>query len=163
MWQSGQPVDRLPCALAGRTVVGPMPRRAPRARPRRPSRKAAWPLQTTTRGGRRFRSAVAKPPDALDQRAARRRHAQGRGPPQFGERRQSPGIIERAAASQRRRVVAAVFSLDANATRHPGDRRMIEEHGLHDVLHEVDQIIVPANVDQLVRENGLELGGSSVP
>ena len=40
---------------------------------------------------------------------------------------------------------------------------MIEEHRLQHVLHEIDQIIVPANVDQLVRENRLELLGTSVP
>ena len=70
------------------------------------------------------------------------------------------GIIERAAASQRRRVVAAVLPLDADAIRDPGDGRMIEEHRLHDVLHEVDQVIMSANMNQFVGENGLELGGA---
>ena len=63
----------------------------------------------------------------------------------------------RIAAQADRKIVAAVLALDADAARQPPDRRMIEEQRLDERLQQVHQVVVAADVRELVREDRFEL------
>jgi hypothetical protein len=59
-------------------------------------------------------------------------------------------VVDRAAAGRDREVVAAVLPLDPHALRHPPHRRVVEEQRLCRGLDEVDEVVVAADVGQLV-------------
>ena len=73
---------------------------------------------------------------------------------QLGERRD---IDQAIAADRDRQIVAAVLALGAHFGRHPPHGRVIEEQRLDDRLQQVDEIVVPPHVRELVRENRFEL------
>ena len=56
-------------------------------------------------------------------------------------------------------IVAAVFALGADLRRHPPHRRVIEQQRLDHRLQQVDEIVVTADVRELVREDRLQLLG----
>src|SRR5215472_8082033 len=58
--------------------------------------------------------------------------------------------------TQRHRV-ATVFALGANDAADPPDGRMIEQERFDETLEQIDQIIVPFDVAELVREQRLDL------
>ena len=72
-------------------------------------------------------------------------------------RHQGPGVGCGAATQPDRFIVAAQFALDAHPMRHPPYRRVIEEQCLDGHLEDIDQIVVPADVCELVSEDGFEL------
>jgi hypothetical protein len=73
--------------------------------------------------------------------------------------RQCPGIQEGVAADGYREVVATVLTLHPDGVRDPPHARVVEQHGLDDRLKEVDEIVVPADVRELVRQHGFDLLG----
>ena len=79
------------------------------------------------------------------------------GSAQLFEIGQRPGVGDRIAAEADREIVAAVLALDADPPREPPDRGVIEQECLDQRLQEVDQVVVTADVRELVRENRLEL------
>ena len=72
-------------------------------------------------------------------------------------RRKGSGVVERAAADGGGQIVAAVFALGADVARDPPDGGMIEEARFDDILQEIHQIVVPADVSQLVGQDRFEL------
>jgi len=56
-------------------------------------------------------------------------------------------------------IITAQLAFVTNARRDPPNRRVIEKERLHDHLQDIDEIIVPANVRDLVREQCFELLG----
>ena len=80
--------------------------------------------------------------------------ASGTEPLDGGER---AGVGDDVAAGSHREIVAAVFALLPDLPADPPDRRVVEEQGLDARLHEVDEIVVPANVRELVGEQELDL------
>ena len=60
-------------------------------------------------------------------------------------------------------IVAAVLALGANPPRQPPDGRVIEQQRLDERLQQVDEIVVPADVRELVRQDRLELLGATAP
>jgi hypothetical protein len=56
-------------------------------------------------------------------------------------------------------VVAAGFALEAHARGDVPGGRVEEEEGLRDRLKEVDEVVVAADVGELVGEDGAELVG----
>ena len=102
-----------------------------------------------------------QPADALQQRSAGGRHRDvmiRRGPrAQRLEIGQRAGVGDRIAAQADREIVAAVLALDADAARQPPHRGVIEEQRLDQRLQQVDEIVVAADVRELVREDRFEL------
>ncbi len=73
------------------------------------------------------------------------------------ERGRCPGVMQAVLADVDHQIVAAVFALGADLARYPPDGRVIEQERFDGRLNQVDQVIVPANVGQLVRQNRFEL------
>ncbi len=67
------------------------------------------------------------------------------------------GVAHRVAAGGHREVVAAVLALDAHAVRHPPHGGVVEEQRLGRGLQQVHQVVVAADVRQLVGQDQLEL------
>ena len=63
----------------------------------------------------------------------------------------------RIAAQADREIVAAVLALGANPPRQPPHRRVVEQQRLDQRLQQVDEIVVAADVRELVGEDRLEL------
>ena len=82
----------------------------------------------------------------------------GRRIAQFLERRERAGVHDAIGADGDDDVVAAELAFEADAPRQPPDGRVIEEQRLDRALEEIDQVVVPPDVRQLVRENRVELG-----
>ena len=101
---------------------------------------------------------VQESPNAIEQRSTRRRDREAHrpGPPRF-ELRERFRVRDGIATQRHRDVVAAMLALDTNPRREPPHRGMVEEQCLHDRLQQVDQIIVAADMRELVRENRLDL------
>ena len=97
-------------------------------------------------------------PNALEEVAACGGDAEHR--PAFAqllERRQRAGVDHAIRADGNDDVVAAELTFNADAARQPPDRRVVEEQRLDRALEQVDQIVVPPNVRQLVRKDRVEL------
>ena len=120
------------------------------ALPGEPARRAAG-----------VRRRAEQPADALEERAAGGGHRQKRLRPgraaQLLEIGQRVRVGVRIAAQAHRQIVAAVLALDADPARQPPHRRVIEEQRLDERLQQVDEVVVAADVRQLVREDRLEL------
>jgi hypothetical protein len=56
-------------------------------------------------------------------------------------------------------IVATTFSLGSHDVRDPPHGRVIKEEALDQALEDVDQIIVAANVCQLMEQNDFDLSG----
>ena len=66
------------------------------------------------------------------------------------------------AAQANRDVVTTVFAFGANPFRKPPYRRVVEEDRFDRALDDVDDVVMPPDVRELMRENGAELfGGKS--
>ena len=63
----------------------------------------------------------------------------------------------RITAHRDRQIVAAVLALVPHAGGDPPHRRVVEQQRFDRRLDQVDEVVVPAHVGQLVREQGLEL------
>ena len=128
--------------------------------PIKQERDAAGEPRRTAARVRRGRA--EQPADAVQERAAGRRHRDVMRRARSRERSDSRsasavGVGDRIAAQADGEIVAAVLALDADPAREPPDRRMIEEHRLDERLQQVHQVVVAADVRELVRENRLEL------
>src|ERR1041384_491069 len=66
-------------------------------------------------------------------------------------------ISQYVAARRDSSVIAAMLALLSRLRRNPPNRGMIEKQGLDAGLHEIDEIIVPANVSELVGEQRFPL------
>ena len=77
-------------------------------------------------------------------------------PFESGQRSDVQGDV---AARRHGEIIAAVLALASNARADPPDRRMVEEHRLDGRLHEVDEVIVAADVCELVCQKKLDLLG----
>jgi len=66
---------------------------------------------------------------------------------------QSAGVRENVACYGNRNIVAAKLPLGSDVSRDPPDRGMIEQQSLGNALHDVYQIIVPADMCQFMREH----------
>jgi hypothetical protein len=109
----------------------------------------------TTPGVRR---SAKQSPYALEQRSARGGQHEPAGPvAQLFEAGERSRVGVRIAAQAHREIIAAVLALDPDSARYPPDRRMIEEQRLDERLQQVDDVVVPPDVRELVRENRLEL------
>jgi hypothetical protein len=73
---------------------------------------------------------------------------------QSGER---AGVGQDIARDRDREIVAAVFAFRADLRGDPPDGRVIEEHRLHHALQQVNQIVVAANVRELMRQQRLHV------
>src|ERR1700684_539405 len=71
--------------------------------------------------------------------------------------RQSARISERISTDRYGHIVAAQLALGAYVPRHPPDRGMVEQQSFGGALQNVDQIIVPANVRQLMQQQRLQM------
>ena len=69
-------------------------------------------------------------------------------------------IADRVPAEGNRDVVAAVLAFDAEAVGQPPHGRVEEEDGLDGRLDQVDRVVVPAHVRQLVGQDGAQLLGA---
>ena len=107
--------------------------------------------------GRAVRSAD-QAPDAVGERAAGGRQGEpGRGGTAVLRARPGPGHSPR--GRRRRPPPGRRSNSPARGApgRHPPDRRVIEEQGLHRGLEQVHQIVVPRHMGQLMGEDRLEL------
>ncbi len=68
-------------------------------------------------------------------------------------------IDERIAGDCYGDVVAAVFAFEADVVRDPPDCRVVEKRGFRDTLQDVDEVIVAADVGELVREQRFDVFG----
>ena len=110
------------------------------------------------RGDRTGRLDAEKPAHAGHQ--GRAGHCQGKTDRFLAQRLdggQCAGVEHGVATGHDREIVAAVLALGADDPRHPPDRRMIEEQRLDGGLHEVHEVVVAADVRELVRDDGLDL------
>ena len=73
------------------------------------------------------------------------------------EIRKRARIRHRVAAQTHGEIVAAVLPLTADTVREPPHNGVVEEQGLEQGLQKIDEIVVPADVRELVRENGFHL------
>ena len=78
------------------------------------------------------------------------------------DRRECFRVFDRVAAHAQRHVVATVLALDSQPAGQPPHGRMIEEQGFSDRLDQVDEVIVPLNVRELVRQDGVRLRGREI-
>jgi hypothetical protein len=100
-----------------------------------------------------------QPRDAMHQRAtAGGQHQLRVGAAQLLELHQRLGVRQRVARGAHREIVAAQLALLAHPPRHPPHRGMIEEQRLDRALQQVDQVVVAADVRQLVGQDRLDLG-----
>ncbi len=137
--------------------VGPRGHDRPAARQHQQSRH-----QDGTGGVRPERAGMAGPrdqqsPNAAQQASPAGRHRGARRDHVLGQRRQRPRVARAIPAGFHGHVVAAVLALNPNATRDPPDGRVIEQQRLHDALKQVDQVVVPPDVRQLVGQDRLDL------
>ena len=68
---------------------------------------------------------------------------------QFGQREREPARRARHFGSE---LVGDLLALDADAVRQPPHDRVVEQHGLDRVLQQVDEVVVAADVGELVGE-----------
>ena len=101
-----------------------------------------------------------QPRDAVGQRSAvgGNRGAEMRRAVRF-QLRQRARIGEHVARDGDGHIVAAQFALGANVPRHPPDRGVVEQQRFGDALQDVDQIIVPPDVRQLMQQQRLQMLG----
>ncbi len=71
--------------------------------------------------------------------------------------RQRTRIRERITADRDGHIVAAQFALGANVPRYPPDRGVIKQQGFGNALQNVDQIIVPPDMRQLMQQQRLQM------
>jgi hypothetical protein len=98
-----------------------------------------------------------KPTNATNQRSigrCERKTGMARDGREFRERRH---VNEPIATHFDREIVTAVFAFRAYLRRYPPRRRVIEQQRFDHRLQQVDQIVVPPHVRELVREDGLQL------
>jgi hypothetical protein len=97
--------------------------------------------------------------NAIDQPSPARTQGQrGAGPSQILEVGQRRDIRKPISTGVDDDVVAAVFTLDADLPRAPPHGRVIEQQRFNRCLPEVDEIVVPPDVSELVCDHGLEVG-----
>src|ERR1700733_13896029 len=75
------------------------------------------------------------------------------------EERESAGVGEGVAGDGYGEVVAAVFALAADLLGDPPDGGVVEEQSFDDGLEDADEVVVAADVGELVGEDGFDLGG----
>src|SRR6185312_13400 len=75
------------------------------------------------------------------------------------EIRESEHVDKRIAGEGDGNIVAAVFTFPADVARNPPDGGMVEQRGLDDALQDVDEVIVPPDMGQFMREQRFEVLG----
>jgi hypothetical protein len=75
------------------------------------------------------------------------------------EIREGPCVDDGIAAEADGEIVAAVLALVSNAPRQPPHRRVIKEQRFDEGLQQVHEVVVAADVRELVRDDGFDLGG----
>jgi len=71
--------------------------------------------------------------------------------------KEQAGVVERTGPRSQDQIVAAVLTLDADATTHVPDARMEEQKGLDEALEEIDKVVVSADMGKLMGEHDLHL------
>ena len=95
--------------------------------------------------------------DAAHERSIERRGGfEVRGPSRF-QLGQSAGVREDVAGRGYGQIVAAMLAFGADLAGEPPHRGMVEQQALGDALQQVDQVIVTADVRQLVRQQRLHV------
>ena len=94
----------------------------------------------------------------MDERPAGGGHRQGRRAQLLTRQgRERPGVIDGISARPHGHIVAAQLRFGGNLLRCPPDDRVIEEEGFGDNLNQIDQVVMPFHVGQLVSDDGFEL------
>ena len=75
------------------------------------------------------------------------------------DRGKRPHIFGFASTSRDCCIVTAILALDTNPPRDHPHRRMIEQHGLGKRLKQIDEVVMPTDVRQLVGQNCVQLRG----
>ena len=76
---------------------------------------------------------------------------------QLSDGRERVRVADGIAAGLDRGIVTTELALDSNPSRGPPDGGVVEEQRLREHLQHVDEIVMAANVGQLVREDGSPL------
>lgn len=108
----------------------------------------------------RARRLRKEPRDAAKQLAAVGGEGHRAGPPGIAallEVDERARIDDRVAGGGDGEIVAAILPLDADPAGDPPDGRVVEEQGLSRALDQVDEVVVAADVRELVREQRLDL------
>ena len=115
-------------------------------RPRHPSR---WQRRLGLRNSQ-------YPPQTGQQHAPRRRRREYR---RSGPRDGRQGLyIDRAVGHQLDcHIIAAMLTLRSHPCRNPPDGRVVKQQGLNDTLHQIQQIVLPHNVRELMRQQSFQL------
>ena len=71
--------------------------------------------------------------------------------PEIFQRRQGARVDHAVAANLHGHVITAVLALAADLLGDPPGYRMIEQQRLQDHLQRIDEVVVPANMGELVR------------
>jgi hypothetical protein len=166
-------VGRADVLLEGRLRRGGERPRGERCRPGPSGQRAAshrrWHgadeqrhHQHRRRGGR-YAPAVGQrsqhPSNAVEHAAVGRGEHETRRRGHRGHSGERGRISDPIAAGLERQIVTAELALGPHLPRHPPDRGVVEEQGFDAGLQQVDEIVVPPDVRELVRQKGFELRG----